>query len=218
MSGSGVRSTQSYSMAWQTNIRSNGSRCSARRKRKPVHLAPTGLPDSTHRAVRIAARLTVRLYTGWHASGNCLPSVLAVNPEVMVERHHHTGWVSLGHRHEAGIGKRHGDGCISKKQLRNCRYPFFQVKGNRDNPANQQLHDSLAPSRRPPKQETGFGQHCLTCQERRFQSGPLSHRPLMMPVTAIEKRDQRAGIQQDRRRHHLTPARLRLGGRPNCFR
>jgi hypothetical protein len=24
------------------------------------------------------------------------------------------------------------------------------VKGNRDNPANQQLHDSLAPSRRPP--------------------------------------------------------------------
>ena len=99
-----------------------------------------------------------------------MPPVLAVNQEIVVERHHSIRGISLGHRHKAGIGQRHRDGCISNKLLRNCRQLFFQVKRNRDNPSTTQLHHSLTPARRPPKQKTGFGQHCLACQEGRFQS------------------------------------------------
>lgn len=123
--------------------------------------------------------------------GNRVSPVTAVNAKVRTVYGDNTmAWMEFAHADETEIGEVRLPICVPLGESSKRRKVLVEREGNR----NQSLLDHRQDNRRIAEVERRFGQHGLAGEEGFGDTAGHADSPVVVPVVAIGKRHEKAGI------------------------
>jgi len=144
-----------------------------------------------------------------HHGGDGEASVAAIHPEVVVQRQDATRGILFRHADKTGVGQGHRHGRVAGHELADTPDVLVQVKRHDDGLAFEQFPDRGRAAATTTQQEARFGDDSLAGPQRYPLLGDLRGGPTVVTIPPVEKRDQRAGIEQRARGQRPNPRRWR---------
>lgn len=127
---------------------------------------------------------------------------MTVNPKMLIECQNPVAHALLDHRHQAGIGQRHGEVTVFFHEGEDTLRVGLKMIHDLDPPLPHPGTDLVDGTRKRSQQKTRFRQNRLTGEKRRAQAREGFPHPRMRALPAIKIRNQRPGIE-----HHALPHR-----------
>src|SRR5213079_491042 len=134
-----------------------------------------------------------------HDRGNGVTAVLAIQPEVPVEGENAAVRVRFGHADEAGVGERHRHAGVTGHQPDRA-HVVLELEGDPQGAAAEELEHGARTTPGVSNEKAGLGHDRLAGQERHGQLGQPRRCPPVMAIAPVEEGDERARVDEGRRR------------------